>query len=128
MRLVRLTNRLVEGSAEVAGGAYAHLEPGIIALWHGQHLLTPAYYPKGRPLVAMVSRSADAELNALMIEKFGIEAVRGSGGRDSARHLDKGGAKALIALELAEGTILNRNGINFDQAFAGNLWKTSGNP
>ena len=37
-------------------------------------------------------------------------------------------AKALIALELAEGTILNRNGINFDQAFAGNLWKTSGNP
>jgi lysophospholipid acyltransferase (LPLAT)-like uncharacterized protein len=99
VRLVRLTNRLVEGSAEVAGGAYAHLEPGIIALWHGQHLLTPAYYPKGRPLVAMVSRSADAELNALMIEKFGIEAVRGSGGRDSARHLDKGGAKALIALK-----------------------------
>ena len=75
------------------------LEPGIIALWHGQHLLTPAYYPKGRPLVAMVSRSADAELNALMLEKFGIEAVRGSGGRDSTRHLDKGGAKALIALK-----------------------------
>jgi len=99
VRLVRLTNRLVDGSAEVAGGAYAHLEPGIIALWHGQHLLTPAYYPKGRPLVAMVSRSADAELNALMIEKFGIEAVRGSGGRDSTRHLDKGGAKALIALK-----------------------------
>ena len=49
--------------------------------------------------VAMVSRSADAELNALMLEKFGIEAVRGSGGRDNARHLDKGGAKALIALK-----------------------------
>ncbi|RJT37205.1 DUF374 domain-containing protein [Mesorhizobium waimense] len=99
VRLVRLTNRMVDGSAEVAGGAYAHLEPGIIALWHGQHLLTPAYYPKGRPLVAMVSRSADAELNALMLERFGIEAVRGSGGRDSTRHLDKGGAKALIALK-----------------------------
>ncbi len=37
-------------------------------------------------------------------------------------------AKALIALELAEGTILNKNGINFDQAFAGSLWKTTGNP
>jgi lysophospholipid acyltransferase (LPLAT)-like uncharacterized protein len=47
----------------------------------------------------MVSRSADAELQALMIEKFGIEAVRGSGGRENARHLDKGGAKALIALK-----------------------------
>ena len=99
VRLIRITSPLVKGSASVAGGAYAHLEPGIIALWHGQHLLTPAYYPKGRPLVAMVSRSADAELQALMIEKFGIEAVRGSGGRENARHLDKGGAKALIALK-----------------------------
>ena len=99
VRLIRITSPLVKGSTQVSGGTYAHLEPGIIALWHGQHLLTPAYYPKGRPLVAMVSRSADAELNALMIEKFGIEAVRGSGGRENARHLDKGGAKALIALK-----------------------------
>ncbi len=99
VRLVRITSPLVKGSTQVAGGTYADIEPGIIALWHGQHLLTPAYYPKGRPLVAMVSRSADAELNALMIEKFGIEAVRGSGGRENARHLDKGGAKALIALK-----------------------------
>ncbi len=37
-------------------------------------------------------------------------------------------AMAFIALELAEGTILNKNGINFDQAFAGGLWKTTGNP
>ncbi|TIS52684.1 MAG: DUF374 domain-containing protein, partial [Mesorhizobium sp.] len=101
VRLIRVTSPLVKGSTQVAGGAYAHLEPGIIALWHGQHLLTPAFYPKGRPLVAMVSRSADAELQALMIEKFGIEAVRGSGGRENARHLDKGGAKALIALKKA---------------------------
>jgi len=99
VRLVRLTNRLADGSARFSGGAYAQFEPGIIALWHGQHLLTPAYYPKRKPLVAMVSRSADAELNALMLQKFGIEAVRGSGGRDNARHLDKGGAKALIALK-----------------------------
>ena len=34
-------------------------------------------------------------------------------------------AKAEIALELAEGTILERHGINFDQAFAGTLWKDS---
>ncbi|RWG54082.1 lysophospholipid acyltransferase family protein [Mesorhizobium sp.] len=101
VRLIRITSPLVKGSTQVAGGAYAHLEPGIIALWHGQHLLTPAYYPKGRPLVAMVSRSADAELNALMLNRFGIDAVRGSGGRDSSRHLDKGGAKALIALKKA---------------------------
>jgi lysophospholipid acyltransferase (LPLAT)-like uncharacterized protein len=101
MRFIRLTNPPVAGSARFEDGGYAALEPGIIALWHGQHLLMPAFYPSPRPLVAMVSRSADAEINALLIEKFGIEAVRGSGGRDNARHLDKGGAKALIALKRA---------------------------
>ena len=33
-------------------------------------------------------------------------------------------AKALIALELAEGTILEKNAIKFDQAFHGRLWET----
>ena len=101
LRFIRLTNSLAKGSASISGGEYGHLEPGIIALWHGQHILAPVFYPKGRPLVAMVSRSADAELNALVVEKFGIEAVRGSGGRENSRHLDKGGAKALIALKKA---------------------------
>jgi lysophospholipid acyltransferase (LPLAT)-like uncharacterized protein len=101
LRFIRLTNPPAKGSASISGGEYADLEPGIIALWHGQHILAPVFYPQGRPLVAMVSRSADAELNALMVEKFGIEAVRGSGGRENARHLDKGGAKALIALKKA---------------------------
>src|SRR5690606_32406142 len=86
MRFIRLTNPVVAGSANFE---------------RGQHLLMPAVYPSPLPLVAMVSRSADAEINALLIEKFGIEAVRGSGGRDNARHLDKGGAKALIALKKA---------------------------
>jgi lysophospholipid acyltransferase (LPLAT)-like uncharacterized protein len=49
----------------------------------------------------MVSRSADAEMNALVIEKIGMVAVRGSGGRESTRHLEKGGARALIALRKA---------------------------
>jgi lysophospholipid acyltransferase (LPLAT)-like uncharacterized protein len=101
MRFIRLTNPAASGSIRFAGSRYEAMEPGIIALWHGQHLSLPAFYPSPRPLVAMVSRSADAEINALLIEKFGIEAVRGSGGRDSARHLDKGGAKALIALKKA---------------------------
>ena len=101
MRFIRLTNRTVAGSVRFEGSEYEKLEPGIIALWHGQHLLMPAAYPSRRPLVAMVSRSADAELNAQMIERFGIETVRGSGGREDARHLDKGGAKALIALKKA---------------------------
>ncbi|MCX7304605.1 MAG: lysophospholipid acyltransferase family protein [Hyphomicrobiales bacterium] len=100
LRFIRLTNPTVAGSAKLAG-AHEGDEPGIIALWHGQHLLAPVFYPSKRGLVAMVSRSADAELNAMVVEKFGIEAVRGSGGRDSSRHLDKGGARALVALKKA---------------------------
>ncbi|WP_457936180.1 lysophospholipid acyltransferase family protein [Mesorhizobium sp. 10J20-29] len=100
MRVIRITNPPVKESAELtsADGDY---EPCIIALWHGQHLLAPAIYPSKRKLVAMVSRSADAEMNAKVIEKFGIRAVRGSGGRNGGRHQDKGGAQALIALKKA---------------------------
>lgn len=100
VRLVGRTNRIVAGKLELRS-EYGDLEPAIIALWHGQHLMTPVIYPSKRPLVAMVSRSADAELNAQVIEKFGIETVRGSGGRDNQSHMDKGGAKALITLKKA---------------------------
>jgi lysophospholipid acyltransferase (LPLAT)-like uncharacterized protein len=106
LRFVRLTNPLVTGSVKILDGKYADLEPAIVALWHGQHLLAPVFYPKGSGLAAMVSRSADAELNAIVLAKFGIEIVRGSGGREGAHKSDKGGAKALIALKktLAAGT------------------------
>lgn len=97
LRFIRWTNRPDFDAAAV----YAAHSPTIVALWHGQHLLMPFYYPRGKPLAVMLSRSADAELNALVIEKLGMEAVRGSGGRESARHLEKGGARALIALKKA---------------------------
>ena len=101
LRLIRATTRPVEGSADVAR-SYEEVTPAILAIWHGQHLMAPIIYPRGRPLSAMVSRSADAELNALVIEKFGFQAVRGSGGRVSKkRTLEKGGAQALIALKKA---------------------------
>lgn len=103
LRFIKLTNRSVTDPRQFDID-YEAFEPGIIALWHGQHLLTPVYYPSKRKLSAMVSRSADAELNAMVLEKFGIEAVRGSGGRDHSRHLDKGGARALVALKKALDT------------------------
>ena len=99
MRFIRLTNPRLAQSARFSDKEYEGIEPGIIALWHGQHILMPAFYPSKRGLVAMVSRSADAEINAQVIERFGIETVRGSGGRADARHVDKGGAKALIGLK-----------------------------
>lgn len=105
LHLVKLTNRVAEGSTDTAM-VRSDIAPAIIAMWHGQHFMAPPVWPKGVPLAAMVSRSADAELNALVIEKFGVTAVRGSGGRRDGRQADKGGARALIALKktLDEGT------------------------
>jgi lysophospholipid acyltransferase (LPLAT)-like uncharacterized protein len=98
VRTVYRWNRFAEGSMSY-DTAIAGKEPVIIALWHGQHLLTPCFYPRGRRLVAMFSRSADAELNALVFEKLGFSTVRGSGGRPGEQNADKGGARALIALK-----------------------------
>jgi lysophospholipid acyltransferase (LPLAT)-like uncharacterized protein len=100
LRFIRLTNPLAKGSSNL-DEAHARLTPAIVALWHGQHLLAPCIYPKARGLVAMVSRSADAELNALVVEKLGFQAVRGSGGREGTQNVEKGGARALIALKRA---------------------------
>lgn len=100
LRAVYRSNRPAPGSDNFTD-AVAGIEPVIFALWHGQHLLAPCFHPGGREVVAMFSRSADAELNALVFEKLGFEAVRGSGGRDNSNHLDKGGARALIALKKA---------------------------
>ena len=77
----------------------AALTPAIGALWHGQHLLGPAINPRDNKVVALFSRSADAELNALVAQKLGFGIVRGSGGRENSNNAEKGGARALIALK-----------------------------
>lgn len=97
IRFVRATNRAAPGSADPAR-VLPPLEPVIVTLWHGQHLLVPAFIPRKFKVTALFSRSADAELNALVMEKFGFDVVRGSGGR-AGHVVDKGGARALIALK-----------------------------
>lgn len=98
LRLIERTNPRVKGSSNIEE-AIAELSPAIVALWHGQHLLAPAIYPHKHKIVALFSRSADAELNALVAQRYGFEVVRGSGGRERTRSAKKGGAAALIQLK-----------------------------
>ncbi len=99
LKLVWNTNRLVPGSDDLAARINGGMR-GIGAAWHGQHLMFPCFMPGGRTGAVMVSRSADAELNAQVLELAGITAVRGSGGRtNDHRNADRGGARALIALK-----------------------------
>jgi lysophospholipid acyltransferase (LPLAT)-like uncharacterized protein len=99
-RLVNATNPRLAGSSDLEdmkrGG-----EPFIAVAWHGQHLMAPFLMPRGVRFAAMFSRSKDAELNARVAERFGVEIIRGSGGRDRARGAEKGGARALLALKKA---------------------------
>ncbi len=99
-RFIKATNRVLPGLDEVYRRVAA-AEPVIVTLWHGQHLLAPFYLPKDFPCASMVSRSADAEINALTLRRLGVEVLRGSGGRPGAEAAGKGGARALIALKKA---------------------------
>lgn len=72
--------------------------PAIFALWHGQHILVPNAAPRDRAFVTLVSRSADAEINARVIKRAGFDVIRASGGRDHGAVARKGGVGALIAM------------------------------
>ncbi len=100
LRFVKATNSIAPGSDPFE--TFLDVRPSsIYVLWHGQHLLAPAFVPKGQRLPTMFSRSADAELNALAASRLGLEPIRGSGGREGEHSLEKGGARALIALKKA---------------------------
>ena len=97
IRFVHASSPPVEGSHHVDDVQDCH--PFILTLWHGQHLMAPTIKPAAFPMTAMVSRSDDAELNAMVLERFDVRIVRGSGGRGSDHRIDKGGARALIQLK-----------------------------
>ncbi|BDA82828.1 hypothetical protein Sa4125_03700 [Aureimonas sp. SA4125] len=105
LRFVRRTQDLAPGTSDWSD-VLTREHPAIVALWHGQHLLAPFFRPESLPYVALLSRNADAEINAGVVERFGIDTVRGSGGRVRHTVSQKGGARALIVLrrKLAEGS------------------------
>jgi lysophospholipid acyltransferase (LPLAT)-like uncharacterized protein len=74
-------------------------EPCIFVLWHGQHLLSPFFAPKGSKFTALVSKSADAEINARILKIAGHDVVRGSGGRVREAMHEKGGVSATLNLK-----------------------------
>ena len=104
LRSIGRRQKPAAGSSPVAE-ILTQQHPAIVGMWHGQHLLAPIFRPQTLPYVALLSKNTDAELNAAVVERFGIETIRGSGGRGGPTRLDKGGAKALIGLRrrLAEG-------------------------
>jgi lysophospholipid acyltransferase (LPLAT)-like uncharacterized protein len=97
MTFIHATTRFVPESDDFMEKSEGY-RPGIFAMWHGQQFLIPYHRPREAPVTALTSRSADAEINARVLERNGVEAIRGSGGRPSFFQKRKGGAQALRAL------------------------------
>jgi lysophospholipid acyltransferase (LPLAT)-like uncharacterized protein len=96
LRLVWFTTRVTVEPADI----YERIPqqaPIILAMWHGQHLLTPFVKPKNMRAKVLISRHRDGEINAVAAERLGIETIRGSGthGADFSK---KGGVFAFNAL------------------------------
>ncbi len=104
MRFTHITQRFSELASPYPQLIEPHA-PVIVALWHGQHFLVPFMWPKDVAINALISKSADAEINARILVRMGVGTIRGSGGRAAKQKLDRGGAKALLELRrsLAEG-------------------------
>jgi lysophospholipid acyltransferase (LPLAT)-like uncharacterized protein len=102
LRLVWKTNRVTIEPADIHERLKPHA-PVILAMWHGQHFLTPFIRGPYQAKV-LISRHRDGEINAIAAERLGVGTIRGSGshGGEFAR---KGGVVAFKQMldALAEG-------------------------
>jgi lysophospholipid acyltransferase (LPLAT)-like uncharacterized protein len=103
LRLVWKTSRIVMEPEDFYERLTPDL-PAIVAVWHGQHYLTPFLKRPEHRVKVLVSRHRDGEINAIVAERLGAETIRGSGDHGSEFHR-KGAVSAYRAIlaALAEG-------------------------
>jgi len=95
--LVRRTTRFAADPPDPYAYAEAH-EPVILTAWHGRHLLPPLMRRAGHRVAVLVSRSRDGEMNAVAARALGLEVIRGSGGRNPKKWVEKGGVGGFLEL------------------------------
>jgi lysophospholipid acyltransferase (LPLAT)-like uncharacterized protein len=101
IRLVFKTSRFIVEPADI----YERIAPDlpiILAMWHGQHFLSPFIKRPEHRAKVLISRHRDGEVNAIAAQRLGIGVIRGSGDNGVEFHR-KGGVPAfremLAALE-----------------------------
>jgi lysophospholipid acyltransferase (LPLAT)-like uncharacterized protein len=85
LKLVKATNRFVVEPDDL----YERLDrewPAIIAMWHGQHFMVPFGKRAQDRFRVLISRHGDGAINAIACRHFGIEAIRGAGGKPGDMH------------------------------------------
>lgn len=92
LKLVWKTQRVVLEPADLYDWVDGEM-PLILTFWHGQHFLTPFFCKPHHKAKVMISRSFDADVNAIAAEALGIGTIRGSGTHRNNFH-EKGGVAA----------------------------------
>jgi len=72
--------------------------PVIVTFWHGQHFLTPFAMKPHHKAKVLISRHADAEINAIAAEKLGVGTIRGSGATSRRDFHRKGAVSATYEI------------------------------
>ena len=103
-KLVAHTTDFVVEPPDVFDTIDEHL-PVIVTFWHGQHFLTPFAMKPHHKAKVLISRHADAEINAIAAEKLGVGTIRGSGATSKRDFHRKGAVSATYQMldTLAEG-------------------------
>ena len=73
--------------------------PIILTFWHGQHFLAPFIMKSHHRAKVLISRHADADINAIAAEALGVGTIRGSGAtnaRDFHRKNAVGAMREMI--------------------------------
>jgi lysophospholipid acyltransferase (LPLAT)-like uncharacterized protein len=79
--------------------------PVILTFWHGQHFLAPFIMKSHHRAKVLISRHADADVNAIAAEALGVETIRGSGSTNPKDFHRKNGVGAMREMieTLAQG-------------------------
>jgi 3-deoxy-D-manno-octulosonic-acid transferase len=93
IRLIYATSTIKREPADTDAKLFDQ-HPQILAMWHGQFMLLANLKPK-RPaeVKAMVSRHGDAEIIGAVLQRFGMDLIRGAGA--GKRKRNRGGATAM---------------------------------
>ncbi len=104
LRLVQVTSTMEyePGSPFVVN---RDILPGIGTIWHGHNLILPLLRPEGYPVRVIISNHRDGTIFSIVARRFGVGTIRGSGGREPRRWLEKGAVTGFLGLRasLEEG-------------------------
>ncbi len=96
LKLVFRTNGFTIDPPDIYDRVDAEL-PVILAMWHGQHFMSPFIRRPYHRAKVLISRHHDGEINAQVAERLGVGTIRGSGDMKGRFHT-KGGPAAFRAM------------------------------